>query len=535
MALNTKKAYKRDPIKLSLARTIRPPKSSGYFLFGKTGSGKSVLMGTLSSILQDKYGFKNWDLWGGKRNQGENLYKCLESPYKNYWKAIKRRFRFDKLGPKQYKVNLAYPLTTKLPKDLPYLKNEKDEVIINPKPFTIPIKHITVKMIKFTVNNLSDSDITLWEEVREKLKKSDGMPELVRMFEKRGSGSGLWKNFLKPLVDMRLLSSLDDDNVLDIAREARDREAVFCLIVHHLPEKFRLLILGYIMYQMWDLMNLSKMSGKNVISIREATEFFRATERSTVEPRFKFFKTELSEFIRQARGRMAFILDAQSPSETAGLVEGSSDMVVLGRIPGEDDREEATRLLKRDGKITTEQIRSLGELQKGEYYFIEDGKNAVKRYVFLPPHDFWREKDQNFYKLWAKRMGSDKFKNFEDLKQSIDDRFKIDLKKLRDEEKEKLLKRKQKDDLRERIEEDKRIAEAAEREGRMTEAKARERDKVREKLRREKDDQKANFKKPVPVQQISKPAIVPDKKETLETNNESQLNDDDDLLSELFS
>jgi len=255
MTLQTKKSYKQDPVKLMMFRTLKYPTLAGYNLYGKTNSGKTVLMLGISSKLKDKHGFKIWDLWGGKRNQGENLYWCLPSPYKKYWALIKKKFRLEKDGIKQYKVNLAYPLTTEMPDELPYLKDSKDNIVVNPMPFTIPITKIDIRQIRFALNNISDSDVTLWEDIQNNLKKTDGMPELARIFEKRGKNTNLWKNFFEPLIEMRMLSSESDENCLDIKNEAKDRDSVFSLILHHVPKKLNCIICNKLFKQKFNKQN----------------------------------------------------------------------------------------------------------------------------------------------------------------------------------------------------------------------------------------------------------------------------------------
>lgn len=504
--LNTRKSIKVDTIRLSLLKNIKYPTSSGYVIYGKTGSGKSLLMLTLSLRLSEKYGFKVWDIWGGKRNQGENLYVSLPSPYTEYWKNIKKRFRFDDVGAKQYKVRLAYPLTKQMPKQLPYLKNEQDEVVVDSYPFRIPIKLIEPKMIRHSLNNLSDSDITLWEDIRSELKDTDGMAELDQIFVKKGKKTALWKNFFAPLIDMRLLGSMKDENILDLRKEAKDKERIFVLVLHHIPDKFKLFILGFLLFDLWELMSYGKISGRNAVNIREATEFFRATERSVVEDRYKRFKIDLTEFIRQARGRFAFILDAQSPQETQGLVSGSWDYEILGRIPSENDRKIATDQLKRDGKILDKQIMDLGELERGEYYFIENGREAKKRYVFLPPCDFWRESDRDFYSIWRKRHGIHAFKDFSSLIKHIDDSFRLRMKEIGDKKREDEIKRKEKDNLRKQIEEERKIREMADREARLFEEKSRARQEVKEKLKEERKVEKS-LKEEKVIESEEKPGV----------------------------
>lgn len=483
MPLQTKKNVKVDPIKISLFRIVKIPTNSGYYLYGKTRSGKTVLMLRISCSLHDKYNFKVWDIWGGKRNQGENLYWLLPSPYKKYWNFVKKKFRFDAEGPKQYKVNLYYPITKSMPKELPLLKDEKDQAIVTSVPFSIPIRDVSIEMIKFCLNSLSDNDITLWESIRNNLKKDDGMAELTKIFEKKGINTHIYKNFFKPLIELRMLSSENDETSFDLIREAKDREGIFVLVLHYVPEKFRLLIMAWLIRKMWEAMNMSKISGRNLINIREATEFFRATEKSTIENRFKEFKIFLTEFIRQARGRMAFVLDAQSPTETSGLVSGSEDMTVLGKMPSEDDRKNATDQLKRDGKMTPKQITELGELNPGEYFFVESGKDAKKRYSFLPRCDFFRETDQNFYLLWKKRMGNHAFKNIKDKIKSLDNQYKIRISQMREEEKQKNSERQAKEKMKEKIEEEKKMNERLVREMVYERKKREEKQKLTRELR----------------------------------------------------
>lgn len=482
LQLQVKKIIKKDIVKESVFFTPKAL-SGGIALCGKIGSGKTLAMFSLAQKYHDYRKYKIFDLWGGRRNQGENLYWILPSPYLSYWALVKKKLRLNNDGAKQYKCNLLFPLSPKMPNDLPYL-----ESYVFSKPFTIPILNIEIEDFKMSMNNLSDDSKTLWENIKREIKKNDGIVELIKLFEKhKGMNNPLYKNFFHPLIEMGILASSVAETNIDIKKEAKNIEAISILVLHYIPDKYKTFIMNYFLRRLKELSDEGYIGTRNMALIREAYEFFRATERSVAENRTKEFRIKLTFYMQYARGKIHLVLDAQSPSETHGFFNVNQDMIVLGKLPTEDDRKYATDQFKRDGKMTGKQIMHLGELKAGRYYIMESGKSAKERYFLLPRTSFWREGDGNFYKIWGKIKGDNAFKNFKGLKEEIIGGYKEKLRQINTEEKDKKTKiriEKAEKERTEKAEKEKVGLEGYERE-------LREKEKIRKKLKEEKKEEKA--------------------------------------------
>jgi len=232
---------------------------------------------------------------------------------------------------------------------------------------------------------------------------------------------------------------MDDEKRIDISSEMRDKETISVLVHHHIPSKFDLFIMAWLQFRIWELSKDKKVPSDIIIPIREASKFFRASDKSVLEDKYKIFKKYLDDFLRYARGKMHFILDSQSPAETKGLLDGNQDLSIIGMLPGAEDRSFATDQFKRDGCMIIEQIKELAELEVGEYFFIYgQGKLAEKKYLLLPRTMYWKEKDGNFYDIFAKINGTNAFTINSDYKDciKIDKERLIELNKIEKNEKE---------------------------------------------------------------------------------------------------
>jgi len=443
--METKKAYKKDRVKSIISYCPPTPKGS-IFIFGKIGSGKSLAMLTIAQRYHDFRRLKIFDAYGGERNQGENLYWIIASQFIEYWTFWEKNLRLDEKGSKQYRVNLLYPLFRNLPKRVPTLKG-----FIFSNVFRIPIKLISSREIRCVIGNLSEKDYTLWEECIYRLKKEDGCAELINYFEKKNAtNTPLFRYFVKPLVDEGLLCSMVDSRRIDIESEMRDKETISVLAHHYIPEKFDLFLLSWILFRMWDLSKDKKIPSDIIVPIREASKFFRASDKSVLEDKYKIFKKYFEDILRYGRGKIHPILDTQSPAETRGLLDGNQDLSIIGQLPSAEDRTFATEQFKRDGCMVGSQIKELGELEAGDYFFIYGkGKLAEKRHLLLPRTMYWREKDGNFYDIFAKIHGNNAFDNSSNIHKECvqEDRDKLaGIHKIEKERKEELRKEKEEKD-----------------------------------------------------------------------------------------
>lgn len=136
-------------------------------------------------------------------------------------------------------------------------------------------------------------------------------------------------------------------------------------------------------------------------------------------------------------------LEAQSFSETKGLVSGSQDLTLLCKMSSQQDIEDATALLYRANFMSKEEQNSLPHLKPGEVFFVVDGQRVKRRYFFLPRTMFWKP-GYNFYNIWHRFDGgwydtkSDKHELIEQFKKRQEEiKEKERVEKLMEEEKKK--------------------------------------------------------------------------------------------------
>jgi len=390
--IGLRKINKSNPLQSAIFNTP-PILIGGIFLFGRIGSGKSTGMISLSQKYHDhpdrKY--KIMHLWGGDRN--EQMYWLLPSRDFKYWDKVKKTLRLEQEGPKQYKVNVLYPMTSdlrhKLPQKQPY---------INSKVFTIPITSIETDDISLVIGDIAPTNEHLWREAKDMMRKNDNGAHLLKYFKKlSGENTMLYKGFVSPLVKHKLLQGEYSNYNLDLISEMKDKESITVLALDFIEKDFRLFVMGWILRQISVLLDNGKIPSKNILIIQEAAEFFRATDDSISPARYKIFRRQLAHYIRMGRRGMHMFMDAQSPSEVRGMVDGSQDLTIFGKLTGEADKEAGTKQLHKDNLMSKRQIQDLSVLNPGEYYISETGKKVKKRYFFLPRTMYWQKGYGNFY------------------------------------------------------------------------------------------------------------------------------------------
>jgi len=360
-------------------------------------STKSVIEG-----FHDNFGYKIFDCYGGERHEG--VYWALPSGETDYWNRLGMLGVFDEPGPKQYKVNLLYPyFESKLPSKLPYKAG-----IVNSKLFTIPLKEVDIVDIMMVIGVASESSKYSWQELKQASTKKTNPSTLLEIADRiKGlKNTPFYKNFIVPMSREKFIMDSYCDLNIDLVEEMRDKETVSVLCLDFVPEQFHLFVMNYLMRQIALLIDANKVGRRNIIFIREAATFFRATDDSVVEDRFKIFRTELSHFIRMGRRGMFFCLDVQSASEVRGIVSGSEDFLLMFKTTSWRDKVEMSDELRRERRMTSMQIADLGFLDRGQCYLAETSRNVRKVQMVLPRSMFWKKEHGNFYKnLWEKQGG----------------------------------------------------------------------------------------------------------------------------------
>lgn len=384
--------------------TLKGHLEGHIFAYGRIGAGKSVSELSIIQGYHDVYRYKVFDFYGGDRC--EQLYWSLPSTDSTYWdKKISTIGRFDEVGPKQYKVNFLYPyFGTKLPSRLPKrIVNGKR--IISSKVFTIPIKSVSNEDIATVIGQLSETSKFCWNEIIERTTKKDNAGTLLEVAQKvRGIiNTPLYKNFIIPLSRERFLMDNYCEDNLDLVFEARDTETISVLCLDFVPKAFHIFIINWLSRRLTELLDSNKIPKRNIIFMREAATFFRATEDSVLEDRFKIFRANMANYIRMGRRGMYFALDCQSAAETRGLVQGSEDYLLMFRTTSWRDKAEMCDELKRERRMRPDQIADLAFLEPGQAFIAETGRNVQKVQITLPRTMYWKKEYGNFYKnVWNK-------------------------------------------------------------------------------------------------------------------------------------
>lgn len=433
-----RKFTKKEVIKDAIF-AVPPELRGGVFLYGRIGSGKTTGMVSLCQKYHDnpERQYKIVDLYGGERN--EHLYWTIPSQDTNYWAKIKKKFRLDEEGPKQYKVNLLFPMTKDLPNKLPQFPPH-----VHSKIFTIPFKNVNIDDISLSLGVIGNEGTYLWREALESTTKKDSAVRLKQVIRKlNGSNRALYKSFIFPLAREGLLSSEKSILNIDLEEELKDQETISVLCLDFVPKEFKLFVLGWFIRQISDLIDQGKTRRHTIGLIREASEFFRATDQAIVGEEYKIFRRFLSQVVRMGRKGFHLFMDAQSPSETRGMVDGQQDLTILGLLPSEADRQQATAQLVRDNLMTSKQTMDLSILSPGEYYICEVSKKARKRYFFLPRTGYWKPGYGSFYNhIWKNLY--DKWISIQDIKDNITLDFERDEAQIKEEERLEALLKEQK-------------------------------------------------------------------------------------------
>jgi hypothetical protein len=497
-----RKITKKNIIREAILGT--PPTLSGaIFNYGRIGSGKTTAMLSLAQKYRDVLNYKIIDLHGGERN--EQHYWALPSRDYTYWMKVKKHLRLSNEGPKQYKVHFLYPcfkgMRTKLPQNTPFIQSSV---------FTIPFKDITIDDISLVVGTSATTNEYFWREALEMCKDKHGPAYLDKAFHSlKGANTSIYKNFVKPLTDARLLSSKRDDYNIDLISEIRDRETIMVICLDFVPKEYKLFIMGWMLRQLSLLLDLGKIHNKNIVMIREAAEFFRATDTSILPEKYKIFRVQLSNHIRYGRKGVHCFLDCQSPSETRGLVDGSQDLTLFGRLTSEADKSAGLDQLKRDGLVSSKQVADISILDPGQYYVAESGKRVKKRYFFLPRSMYWKKEYGNFFdNVW--RTLVNKWVDVTTDVENIDDKYKAEKHIIVQEQKEKEAaekRKKQEKDSKKQEEADKKLEDTLMRKELIKIKVQEQRDRIKQKALEKKNGKKTKVNSEIEVPEVKEEPV----------------------------
>ncbi len=397
-----------------------PELIGGLSIYGVVGSGKTVTILSLSQKYHDLpyLRYKIFDLWGGERK--EHYYWSLPSKNYNYWNLMRAK-GFSGDGPKQYKVRYLFPMTKNLPKSLPF-----NPPHVFSKIFTIPFRDIITSDFMFVKGTTTQTEEYLWRTILSKAQASNNGADLDEICKKLNMKSKImYLNVIKPFIEHMTFQSSKCEHNLDVRKEMSDRETISVLCLEYVPEELKLFVVQYILRKVKELLDSGKMKPKNIFIIREASEFFRITDSSVTQERKKAFKDMLSNYVRMGRRGTHLFMDTQSPQETKGLVGGSEDFTIFGRlVPTSQDATWLQEIVS-SGMITKEEKKELIDYEPGMMFVIQRGKKSKKMIMMLCRTEYWMKSVDFFSQVWKARV--DRWQNFKDVFKSLSSSHKSSL------------------------------------------------------------------------------------------------------------
>ncbi|MEK6879866.1 MAG: hypothetical protein AABY22_09680 [Nanoarchaeota archaeon] len=400
--------------------------SGNMFFYGRTDSGKTFSMMHIVQLFHSR-GYKIFDMFGGKRN--ESGFWCFPSDEKRLWANYEMLTGgMTKEGPKEYEVNLLFPMFSNLlPKKLPQLPPR-----VKCKIFTIPISSVTYQDISLVTGDLPGASKALWNTLQNAVGSKGTLSNIMLLMEttelKRYKNLTLYKYFLKTLSDNHLLSNDYCDMNIGLSDEAKNNKAITVLCHEFIPEDFKFFVMGYILRNIFDLANTDKISKENIGVFREANFFMKREDEDTLDSeQRRIFRNLVSNIARYARTGLFLTLDTQSPKETKGLISGQDDLLIIKEMSSLGDREEICIPLIKDKRMSSRQMASIGMLEPHQAVIVER-KEKAKLIRYLPPPRSmqWKQGKSSFLVTWKNIydswMNTDLY--IDNIKQSYEDSVK---------------------------------------------------------------------------------------------------------------
>jgi len=383
-----------------------PLTGNGYF-YGRIGSGKSFKLKTFCEYYYEKR-CKIWDWFGGKR--GEGPFWAFPSDEIKLWRDYEQHVGImDVYGPKEYPVNLVYPFfLDDLPNELPEKKPR-----VSCKVMTIYFKDITIQDISLVIGGVSQQAKYVWNYICRNLSDNANGQDILNLLNtkkfKRYQELTLYKSFILPLCNQKILVGKKNPNNIDLIAESKKRDEIFVLCDDFVPKEFRLFIMGHLLRRLFfDIIMQDKTHKLNIALFREMSLFMKVVDASGQDAeQIQNFRNLITDIARYARSGLFIFGDTQSPREVAGMIEGSDDITCLSEMPSPGDRMAACEALRKDRRISSAQIAYLSTMPVWEAVVIERGAKAkLVRRVQPPRSKSWKQNDVNFMSAWKKAYNS---------------------------------------------------------------------------------------------------------------------------------
>lgn len=388
--------------------------SGPAYFYGRTESGKTWKLTALAQIYQASFWYKIWDLGPGRRN--ENLFWSIPSDEARLWSSFQSKVGImNKVGPKQYKVNYLIPcfelsLPDKLPQHLPN---------IQAKVFTLYFKDITKEDIMVITGDLSKNAIFLWNQIVKSLPDNANgadIDEYIRAHYPKYRELGIYKQFIKPAIDNRLLAGKNCPLNINFEDEAEAKDIISVLVQLYIPDVlWKMFLMSYFMRKiLFDLSMSGVIDTRNIGLMREAGDYMKKVDKTAkFGEQTQIFRNNVVDVVRHGRSGLILFVDTQSPEDVKGLIEGQEDMLCINEI-SLIDLEEILVKLRKEKRMPKKLVLKLHDLKQSEMIMVERKKEAKLISPFMPPRCMCYT-DKDFLHVWKSKINDWK-KSYEDLK-----------------------------------------------------------------------------------------------------------------------
>lgn len=349
------------------------------------------------------------------------------------WKKIPVEMRMtakgEVIGPKAYKTELLYPVTKKIPKDIPN----------NGVPFTIAVSDLDdsdiAALVGFESKGTVKGMLSYMERyVDESTTPDDYVNIMASALKKVNTTDGIkphWQSAKKlkydvfqPLLNEGLLSSKKARTALNIEKLIKDRKTISVLVLRHCPPNLWGFLVHYFMNHIFQ--SLSGISGTKRINIQttivlnEVADLLRNANDDEGASGAAISRL-IEKIAKQSRsaGGLFMLLDTQIPQELPAIRNIMSQVYVFNSSMSEITKAmEIMGLSMRTGMITNDHLNIIPFLPRGFYFLFSKDGISLHWLVWTRSKTFIDGED--FYDVYEKQYGRASYQNIEPILKELE-------------------------------------------------------------------------------------------------------------------
>lgn len=336
----------------------------------------------------------------------------------DFWKKPKVE-RGKIILPKKYPVELLYPVTSNIPKKLPY----------NAVPFTIGVSDLDENDIVALVGTGSKDTVKgALNFMKKKIDKDTtgldylnimghGLKKVEDSDSIKPSHFGIKKlksDVFLPLINEGLLSSKNSDTAIDIRSIITNKKTMSILILRHCPQNLWgflvLFFLNHIFKSLSGIDAEKRIKQKTTVVMNEVADLLTADEDAGSSS--GSIAKMIEKIAKQYRtGNMYLLMDTQIPQELPDVKDTLNRIYVFNSGVSEVQKVmEIMGISFRSGQINSDDLMIIPRLPKG-YYYLFDRVSGVSIHKLLWTRSRTYLDGEDFYDIYNKINGISSYIN----------------------------------------------------------------------------------------------------------------------------